>query len=272
MFSRILRLVRFLRKILQLVAFSTSHRSLVDPISGFGIVNLTSFGSRISLAHFTILAIGLGAVLPKEIILWISHNDSNSLSKQLIRLASRGLSIRFCDDLGPHKKWYPFASEMQPTGDWNLLIDDDVLPEADWLQTFQLESKGAQECQTVLCTLGVKTPKRGEISPYSEWATVKTGNSSEIMAIGWGGVGYPPGMLTRIAQIFGRSFQELAPRQDDIWLHWTSRQFGATTQVISGQKVQDNYFSWRIGALHIRNVGQNENDIAWASCSNKFSG
>ena len=75
------------------------------------VVSLTSYGKRIDTVYVTIESIARGSLLPSELILWLDDEErSRSLPITLERLKERGLSVRICEDYGPHKKYYPYVS------------------------------------------------------------------------------------------------------------------------------------------------------------------
>ena len=65
---------------------------------------------------------------PDEIILWLAEEQFNgidSLPKALLEQQKRGLTIRFCDDLRSHKKYY-YTMQEYPR-DIVILVDDDIV-------------------------------------------------------------------------------------------------------------------------------------------------
>ena len=73
------------------------------------IISLTSFPKRIDIVWITIESILRQSQKPDEIILWLAEEQFqgiDSLPKSLLELMERGLTIRFCDDLRSHKKYY----------------------------------------------------------------------------------------------------------------------------------------------------------------------
>lgn len=72
---------------------------------------------------------------PDEIILWLAEEQFNgidSLPKALLEQQKRGLTIRFCDDLRSHKKYY-YTMQEYPR-DIVILVDDDMFYPKDTIK------------------------------------------------------------------------------------------------------------------------------------------
>ncbi|MFI3315433.1 MAG: glycosyl transferase, partial [Rikenellaceae bacterium] len=92
------------------------------------IVSLTSFPARIESVHLVVETIFRQTVKPDMIILWLSNEQFDgvdSLSDNLIKQQSRGLTIKFKDgDIRSHKKYYYVLKEFP---DANIItVDDDI--------------------------------------------------------------------------------------------------------------------------------------------------
>mgnify|MGYP000808865909 FL=1 len=91
------------------------------------IVSLTSFPKRIDTLWITVETLLRQSMKPDEIILWLAEEQFNgidSLPKALLEQQKRGLTIRFCDDLRSHKKYY-YTMQEYPR-DIVILVDDDM--------------------------------------------------------------------------------------------------------------------------------------------------
>ena len=100
------------------------------------IVSLTTYPKRIGTIWLTIETLMRQRVKPDEIILWLAEsqfsNGFTDLPESLLRLQSRGLSIRFCDDLRSHKKYYYVLQDCSK--DLVILADDDMFYPRDTIQ------------------------------------------------------------------------------------------------------------------------------------------
>jgi hypothetical protein len=68
----------------------------------------------------------------------------------------------------------------------------------------------AHRCRKILI-------ENGEIMPYASWHSESTGGSSALtIAVGWGGILYPPGSLDD--RVLDRdTYMRLSPKADDLW-------------------------------------------------------
>lgn len=204
-----------------------ANQSSNRPIVGDADVNvsLTSYGQRIAKVWRTIESIGAGSVKPRRVILWL--DDVAALADppaSLKRLQARGLEIRGCPDYGPHKKYYPYVTEILPEHPTRTLVtaDDDVYYPATWLE----ELLGAHRPDQV-------TAFRARIrndGPYGTWALCDAITPLDtVFATGTSGVAYPQAVLETLKKR-GEEFTEVCPRADDFWLHYAT--------VASGLKVR----------------------------------
>ena len=98
-------------------------------------MSLTTFGPRIAIAYLAIEAIGRGILKPSRLMLWLdAREQGRALPPSLLRLAERGLEIRYCEDIGPHKKYYPFVASQRSFERPLVTADDDVIYPRDWLR------------------------------------------------------------------------------------------------------------------------------------------
>src|SRR5579859_5883370 len=86
-----------------------NNHALTDPNGP--VVSLTTYGKRTSRVYLAIESIGRGRILPSRIILWLDEKPVfDDLPDSIKRLTKRGLEVRFCENFGPHKKYFPFIS------------------------------------------------------------------------------------------------------------------------------------------------------------------
>ena len=71
------------------------------------IVSLTSFPARIDCVGYSIKSLFNQTVKPDRIILWLATEqfENQEMPELLETLKSKGLEIRFCEDLKSHKKY-----------------------------------------------------------------------------------------------------------------------------------------------------------------------
>jgi hypothetical protein len=115
------------------------------------------------------------------------------LPERVRRLGRHGLTIRVCDDLGPHKKLVP-ALAAYPDA-FILTADDDVIYPRGWVGAFVADYRDPGE---ILCGEARRmalTPD-GELARYRDWPHAAVGAAGPgVFPVGVGGVLYPPGSL-----------------------------------------------------------------------------
>lgn len=200
------------------------------------VVSLTTYEPRWHSVHYTIESIGAGALRPSRLVLWIAPSVLQLGTPQALRrLQSRGLEIRTCEDLGPHKKYFPLVSEG--SAECALVTaDDDVLYWRDWLQTL-VEAARARPQYIHAHRASVMTfDASGAFLPYLDWPACRTTRPSALhFFTGVGGVLYPSSMQQALRRA-GDDFRAICPRADDIWLNavaWRSGIRVCQTKVFS---------------------------------------
>lgn len=231
------------------------------------IVSLTSYPARINNLWMVIKTLlAQEEVDNYQIILWLSKtqfpNKLDSLPRNLRRLITKGLDIRFVDDdLKSHKKYY-YAFSQYPE---NVIVtvDDDVLYSPSLLKTLFDAHLKFPEC--VICNRG-NVIEMGK--PYRLWNKAKCFMTPQknILPTGIGGVLYPPHCYNQA--IFNmEAIKSTCINGDDLWLNCMCRMedtaivhtgaiLGFIT-VLSSQKT----------ALCHDNVGEDNNDIQIRSIS-----
>jgi hypothetical protein len=199
------------------------NRRSTAPIVGDAevAVSLTSHGKRIQNVWKTIETIGNGTVKPKRVILWL--DDTNTVSDPpatLRRLQTRGLELRHCHDYGPHKKYYPYVSELFPDEPNRPLVtaDDDVYYPSTWLEEL-LAAHRPDEVTAFRARIRLD-------GPYGSWPMCTTTEAVDrVFATGVSGVAYPPRLLQTLRDR-GTEFTRICPRADDYWLHFAAGAVG----------------------------------------------
>ncbi|MFI6492301.1 hypothetical protein [Streptomyces sp. NPDC050564] len=229
------------------------------------VVSLTSYGDRLRYAPVAIESIGLGSVRPRRLILWLA--DGESVNPSLRRLERRGLEIRHCADLGPHKKYWPYVAQclgpaVADSAQLPLVTaDDDVFYPRHWLSELVAVSKS--EPGSVVChrarTFGIAN---GVPVPYSSWHLCSSDRASyRNVATGVGGTLYPRSLQSAIFR-YGQGFVESAPHADDLWLHWIAVKEGFPTRQVRSRPLRERVIpGTQAGALWLTNVEQGKNDL-----------
>lgn len=216
---RILRLLRVRFMMFTLRVKNRFGRAAVAG-SAHAVVSLTTFGSRLNSVFYAVESIASGSDRPKRLILWLDKETEGSpLPSSLLRLQSRGLDIRYTEDVRSHKKYFPYV--MSDDRDPSLPLvtaDDDILYPKYWLSglisAYCSDSNSIWAYRAHTITLN----KEG-IMPYLEWQPCSSSTPSfRSFATGVSGVIYPPKMQEELCNA-GDKFLQCAARADDVWLH-----------------------------------------------------
>lgn len=219
--------VELRRRRLELSSFTAVRRlgrrnlTSTAPVTGEApiCVSLTTYGKRLESVFITIESIAAGEVRPARLILWLDDPAAFAApSEELQRLVSRGLEIQLTENLGPHTKYYPYASGENNGTLALVTADDDIIYPSKWLAG--LLAGHRQHPEDVICYRAwVVGTAGGAITPYDSWSPcLSTEPSVRNFATGVSGVLYPPAMIKQIAAA-GLYFMDTCPAADDIWLH-----------------------------------------------------
>jgi len=210
-------LVRF--DILRLQLRNRFSRSRLSTGKPGPVVSMTTYGKRAQSVHLTIESIARGRAMPSRLMLWLDEPALfANLSKPLLRLQRRGLEIRFCENYGPHKKYYPYVESETEFHSPLITADDDVLYPPSWLAGAINAYERYPEyvnCYRARAML----LQDGKIAPYRDWPLCESAEPDyRIVATGVSGVIYPPALL-QVLKRAGVEFETRCPRADDLWLH-----------------------------------------------------
>lgn len=238
-----------------------SRKRIIAPDTD-AVVTLTSHSDRILRAFAAIESIGLGAVRPRKIILYLGKKYAEEpLPKSLERLKKRGLEIVFCTDVGPHTKYFPYIDSISNFENPLVTADDDKIYENNWLARLIQAWKDDPNC--VHCFRARKIIlEDGSFAPYKKWHLCEDTNASfSNFATGVSGVIYPPKLLKCIKNA-GLVFLDCCPKADDIWLHINAIRNGFKIRQL---RSKSKHFFGTPGssksALHFSNLSGGENDI-----------
>ncbi|MEZ9047403.1 glycosyl transferase [Vibrio cyclitrophicus] len=243
-----------------------STESLIDPANKNLVVSLTTYNKRVKDVFLVIESLGRQTKKAGKIILWLDKQefDSDNLPLILKSQVSRGLTIKFCDNLKSYKKLLPTIDCFY---DANIItVDDDVLYPYYFIENLLLESTRYPD--TVVCYRAHKMLRdaNGNIQPYKMWEhkTSITEPGFDIFPTGIGGVLYPPGVLHKKCLDYNQALQ-LAPNADDVWFKAMTTMAGNKSKLVSQYFNYDEDFIDLIDAqdiaLNASNVQGGENDI-----------
>ncbi|MCC2979776.1 hypothetical protein [Sphingomonas sp. IC4-52] len=201
------------------------------------IVSVTSYPRRFRSLHYTLRSLLEQDVKADRTILWIAERDRDAIPRAVWALRDRGLEIRFSADIRSYKKLVP-ALEAFPHA-FIATADDDIIYPPDWLGV--LVDGYSPVDPSIVCRRAHRIGFDTEgFKPYLAWElNLNDGSAFEpaddLLAVGAGGVLYPPGAL-HADVLRADMFMQLAPQGDDLWFWWMGRRLGTKTRCAGEMK------------------------------------
>lgn len=178
------------------------------------VISLTTIPSRLSSLHLTIKSLLNQSISFEKIVLWLHQDLKNNLPPVLHKLQGKRFEIHYCATTEPHRK---LVETLKLYPDRVIVTcDDDMMYPNDWL--FRLLESWRHTPGDIVAHMCRKIRiENGEILPYRTWYSESKGGSSTFtLALGWGGVLFPPGSLdTRVLD--RDTYIRLSPNADDMW-------------------------------------------------------
>lgn len=185
------------------------------------IVSLTTFPARIDACYYAIKSLMLQKYQADRIVLWLAESQfpDRILPKKYAELISRGLEIRYCEDLRSHKKYY-YALQEQKEDELVATFDDDIVYEADAL--LKLMKKHYEYPDCVVCNRAhYITIGNGKLEAYKKWKICSAEGvekpSARLMPSTGAGCLYPYGVMPE-STFEIEKIKEKAFTADDIWM------------------------------------------------------
>ena len=253
--------------------YLTSSQKLgqhAEPIDKPLIVSLTSIESRLRIVQLTIRSLLNQNTRPEKILLWLNHSLEKQVPDGLSDLQGERFEIRYSDQNCPHRKLVETLTRYPD----HIIVtcDDDVMYPSDWLSRLYQQHKQspndivAHECRRIAIS-----PDNEEVLPYKEWRFEQAGEGSPAtLAIGYGGVLYPPNSLH--SDTSNRTlYDELAPRVDDLWFKAMALRAGTQVRrtVNNRPKPTPILFSQTF-SLKKENIGADKNRKQWQILEKQF--
>ena len=190
------------------------------------IVSLTSFPARIQKVYYAIKSLMLQTYKADEIILWLSESQfpERKLPENFKYLTDRGLTIRWCDDLRSHKKYF-YALQEQDSDEVVITYDDDIIYEADSIEKLMKSHKQYPNC--IICNRGheIVYDKEGILTEYKHWSihsSIGVNEPTKYLVPSTGnGCLYPYGAMPSITFDWEKA-KANAYSADDIWMRFCS--------------------------------------------------
>ena len=235
------------------------------------IVSCTSIPSRLGVVHHTVKSILSQSTPPKKMVLWLHESARNRLPTKLKRLTGKKFEIRFTQLDSPHCKLIPSLSDFKE--ETIVTCDDDLLYDSTWLERLWKKHQDYPASIIAYRVRQMAFNENGQIKAYRDWkydSTTELCNKRHI-AMGYGGVLYPPRSLPDTAQD-SEQYMKLCPKADDLWFKAMS--YLSNTQIIAiNDKISINPIpgSQKI-SLKKSNVKEDKNRDQWIALSNHFKG
>ena len=175
------------------------------------IVSLTSIPERINSLYLVISSILEQTIKADVIILWLDEDNFSidNIPKELKKLTSRGLSIKFCRNIRSYKKLIYTLKEYP--NDIIITCDDDVIMPLNWLESLYHSYLSDPEC--VHCIWGTEITCTG--NKINDWENFNTIDSSSpvmknpsinLIGVGVGGIVYRKSFFSE--EVFNESVWE----------------------------------------------------------------
>lgn len=197
-------------KLLSIPVSKLNNRANIVPV----IVSLTTIESRLNKVHITLRSVMNQTVKPEKIVLWITEADRNKIPKSLEILTGDLLEIKFTKHTSSHKKLLP-SLELFPN---KVIItcDDDLIYESQWLE--KLYETHLKYPKDIICNKArqIAIDENNTTLDYKFWRYTNENNPKKNLAIGEGGILYPPGALNSQITDYEMALK-LAPKNDDLW-------------------------------------------------------
>lgn len=236
------------------------------------IVSLTSYPARIKTVWSTVASLLQQSRKPGRIILWLAEEQfpDRKLPGNLTRLEKRGLEIRFCDDLKPHKKYY-YTMQENPES-FVVTADDDIFYPEDHLE--KLWQAHLQYPQHIICLAFQKIlAKDGKFARYKYWPVDRNIQNPGMLAlpIGANGVLYPPHCLDE--EVFNKeALKQTTLFTDDLWLRGMGIQKGTQVYIADLQSLAyfNNVATMKTGLWKTNAQDYGRNDTSWAAFMQRY--
>lgn len=249
--------------ILKLELANRVSRRRVTSADSDVVVSATTHGTRINRVHVAIESVARGSVRPGRYILWL--DDPALMAKlpgALKRLRRRGLEIILVPaGYRVHTKYYPYVESIDEHVKRLVTSEDDIVFPPHWLRDL-LDCSDRFPDEVVSFRAHRIVLDGDRIAPYDEWVPcMSTEPSYRNFGTNVSGQVYPPSFLNYVKSR-GEGFRDVAPMNDDLWLHHLAVASGRrTVQVLRDPQL----FPWVPGTqatgLFWTNVLGGQNDL-----------
>lgn len=237
------------------------------------IASLTTYPKRIKTVWITINSIINQSLQPDSIILWLAEeqfpNKYEDLPSSLLQLQSKGLQIRFCEDLKSHKKYYYTLQEYPD--DLVVLFDDDMFYPKDTIKKLY---KLYQENFHDVCTITTQFITPSIYTSPSKWRNPsinqKIKHYSKVQIFSGSGTLLKANMLDE-AVFDKEAIKNICPYADDLWLTFMTLKKGTKiTSLSKWRSFPIEIYGTSEESLWYVNSEQGKNDEQWENLMKEY--
>lgn len=231
------------------------------------IVSMTSYPARIGALAPVLDSLFNQDRKADEILLWLAKEEfpgmEQDLPEYLTQLAAeKRLTIRWCDNLKPHKKYFYALQEY--TEDLIVTVDDDLLYSSNLLSSLYRSYLQYPQAVSAVRVHLMLLSEDNRILPYNTWiretdCCLHT-PSMQLFATGGAGTLYPPHLFRK--EFFDwNAIQTHCPIADDLWLKAMELMSGVPVVAARRREALQYLPGSQVDALKRVNDVQQYNDV-----------
>lgn len=187
-------------------------------------VSVTSYPARMGTLAASLQTVFDQTRKPDEVVLWLADSQfpgkEADLPEEIRAWTGEGkLTLRWCEDLKPHKKYFWMLQENRDG--LTVTVDDDLSFAPDMLEMLTLSYIRHPEAVSAMRVHLMAVAEDGKLLPYSGWVMETDAEpdrpGQELFATTGAGTLYPPGLLGE--RFFDRqAVLETCLMADDLWM------------------------------------------------------
>lgn len=203
---------------------NNGYRTMKEMLGRRLVVSMTSYPARIGALAPVLDSLYNQDRKADEILLWLAREEfpglEQDLPEYLVQLAAQNrLTIRWCDNLKPHKKYF-YALQEYPE-DLVVTVDDDLLYSSNLLSSLYNSYLQWPQAVSAVRVHLMLLSEDNHILPYNTWIRETDCSlytpSMQLFATGGAGTLYPPHLFRK--EFFDwTAISTHCPIADDLWL------------------------------------------------------
>ena len=236
------------------------------------IISLTSYSKRLNYLDLTLKSLLIQSRFVIPIYVYLCQEDLENMPKKLKRFEKFGVFFKsYKKNLRQYLKIVPASIEFSEK--YIITVDDDIVYHRTMVSEL-LACSGLNQ--------KVVLGHRGRILNYTQdrksvdYANSKLFNlaglpTEDLLLTGVGGIMYAPNSLGHLSEN-QKVFERICPTNDDIWLHYFTRESGYIPMLVPSKRRRPIETSaGKIGGLWKTNNLQNSNQIQFEKAIEYFS-